>query len=186
MELTPFEIKLLPNLTNTGASELRQDVYQLDSLDVGARHFELKGGIDYDVNFTNTGEAILLTGYAQAELESACDRCLESVVTVINGQVEGYYLLEEPVGDPEDDSEGEFEFISKDGLIDLAPALLAAIVFELPAVVLCDPDCKGICPECGANLNIGRCDCTKHESTTPPDQDDINPNSPFAQLKDLF
>jgi uncharacterized protein len=37
-------------------------------------------------------------------------------------------------------------------LLDLEPALRDAIALALPATIVCDPDCPGLCPECGAKL----------------------------------
>ena len=52
--------------------------------------------------------------------------------------------------------------------------------FNLPHKVLCNEDCEGLCPECGANLNKETCSC----SETASDEDFIDPR--FAKLKDLF
>ena len=53
-------------------------------------------------------------------------------------------------------------------------------VFELPLVPLCDEDCKGLCPTCGANLNEGPCGCEKEQSDGP-DECELAKN-PFAAL----
>ncbi len=45
--------------------------------------------------------------------------------------------------------------------VDLRPAIREEWVLEIPAFVLCTPDCKGLCPTCGANLNLGACDCAR-------------------------
>ena len=58
--------------------------------------------------------------------------------------------------------------------------VVAAIVFELPLVPLCDEDCKGLCPTCGANLNEGPCGCEKEQSDGP-DEFELAKN-PFAAL----
>ena len=58
--------------------------------------------------------------------------------------------------------------------------VVAAIVFELPLVPLCDEDCKGLCPTCGANLNEGPCGCEK-EQPDGPDEFELVKN-PFAAL----
>ena len=38
---------------------------------------------------------------------------------------------------------------------------LSSCYFALPSKFLCDDDCKGLCPKCGANLNEGPCECKK-------------------------
>ena len=35
------------------------------------------------------------------------------------------------------------------------------LITALPAALVCSPDCKGLCPQCGANLNKGPCGCRK-------------------------
>jgi uncharacterized protein len=44
--------------------------------------------------------------------------------------------------------------------IDLAPLAREALLVELPLAPLCAPDCPGLCPTCGADLNAGACECT--------------------------
>jgi uncharacterized protein len=59
------------------------------------------------------------------------------------------------VTDPE---EGETYPIAGDH-IDLEPMTREAVVLGLPLAPLCRPDCKGLCPTCGAELNRGPCGC---------------------------
>ena len=47
----------------------------------------------------------------------------------------------------------EDESLIVDELIDLEEALRDAVVLELPFTPLCEDDCLGLCPECGADLN---------------------------------
>ena len=69
-------------------------------------------------------------------------------------------LFEEPEDAGEggdDDDELDFSLVSDDNTIALSDALLSSLVMETPFVVLCRPDCKGLCPVCGANLNEEDC-----------------------------
>ena len=50
-------------------------------------------------------------------------------------------------------------FVIPDGQLDLAELAGADILLELPTSMVCDEGCKGLCPECGANLNEGDCGC---------------------------
>jgi uncharacterized protein len=43
--------------------------------------------------------------------------------------------------------------------LDLTEALREEVFLAVPAFVECRPDCKGLCPRCGANLNDGPCGC---------------------------
>ena len=54
-------------------------------------------------------------------------------------------------------------WIYDDVHLDLNYLVLNAILTQLPLRHLCRPDCKGLCPHCGANLNEGPCDCENTE-----------------------
>lgn len=147
----------------------------------GSRHFGLPTGIDYDLVLTNAGEGILATGLLKAHVTAVCDRCLDDAAFDVAGEVNEYFLFEPPTKDVSDDDEDEMEYalVSADRSIDLTEPLTAALLTETPFVVLCKPDCKGLCPICGVNLN--------HEDCGHAAQIARNrlATSPFAVLADL-
>jgi uncharacterized protein len=140
----------------------------------GFQVFEFDGQVSYEISLTNTGEGVLLAGTARAKGSSECARCLEDAPFAVEGEVQGYFILNPDRKDRES-SDDEFTAVGADGVVDLAAPILAAIVYELPQVLLCKEDCAGLCPNCGANLNEQSCDCADMPS----------PDSPFAVLKDL-
>lgn len=150
------------------------------SYTLGEREFSLPSGIDYDLMLTNAGEGILATGILTTHVVGTCDRCLSPAEFDVSGEVDEYYLFEEPedTGD-DDDDELDFSLVSADNTIDLSGALLSTLVMETPFVVLCRPDCKGLCPVCGANLNEEDCG---HVAQI---EEDRLKASPFAVLASL-
>ena len=148
---------------------------------LGGHDFVLPDGIDYDLALTNAGEGILVTGMIRCHVKGACDRCLEDAEFDIAGEVDEYYLFEEPDQPEEDDSDDDLDFalVLPDDTIDLAEALSTSLIMETPFVVLCKPDCKGLCPVCGANLNEEDCG---HAAQI---EESRRPASPFAALADL-
>ena len=150
------------------------------SYTLGEREFSLPSGIDYDLMLTNAGEGILATGILTTHVVGTCDRCLSPAEFDVSGEVDEYYLFEEPedTGD-DDDDELDFSLVSADNTIDLSGALLSTLVMETPFVVLCRPDCKGLCPVCGANLNEEGCG---HAAQI---EEDRLKASPFAVLASL-
>ena len=68
----------------------------VDGYFLGDHSFELPAGLDYDLVLTNTGEGILATGLVRAHVVGTCDRCLERAEFDVAGEVDGYYLFEEP------------------------------------------------------------------------------------------
>lgn len=172
MELTPLYIQVLPRLSRTGSIEHLEGVYEFSRIEIGSRCFDLSG-IDYNIDLTNTGEAVLLTGQASAELNTSCDRCLQPAKLDITGETQGYFLFEKESVEDTDGLEVHEE-VDRDGRIDIAPALLAAIVIELPTVTLCRPECEGIAPAAEAG-----------EQGAEDKAEDTPPASPFAALKDF-
>ncbi len=155
--MKPLPFALDERLASAGdtlplAGHLDETGYEL-----GDHEFALPEGIDYDLVLTNAGEGILATGLVRAHVVGTCDRCLEPAEFDVAAEVDGYYLFEEPEHLAEDEDEADYELVSADRTIDLAGALLSALVMETPFVVLCREDCAGLCPVCGANLNEGDC-----------------------------
>ena len=179
--MNPVIFALDERLANPGdtlpvAGHIDQDGYSL-----GDHSFSLPSGIDYDVALTNAGEGILVTGILKAHVVGVCDRCLEEATFDVAGEVDEYYLFEEPEHPDGDDSEDDLDYslVLDDHTIDLSKALSVALIMETPFVVLCKPDCKGLCPVCGANLNEG--DCGHAEQI----ENERLATSPFAALRDL-
>ncbi len=181
-------VALDERLTNPGDSLPVQGHIDVDGYSLGDHEFTLPNGMDYDVILTNAGEGILATGILKAHVEGICDRCLEKAEFDVSGEVDEYYLFHEPedsaaasVSEDEDGEEAgvDYALVSDDGAVDLTDAITSALLMETPYVVLCRPDCKGLCPTCGANLNEGDCGCAAKRA-----EEELSQN-PFAVLKDL-
>lgn len=152
-----------------------QGMVALPVMKFGPDLYTFDSPISWDVDITNTGEALLVEGTCEVSGATACARCGEAAQVSLFGEVEGYFLIE-PDEDNNDDMAGdEVALLPEDHVIDLLPLIHAALALDVPIIPLCDDDCKGLCPTCGKNLNEGLCDCTQ--------EDDVNPDNPFAALK---
>ncbi|MDR1545541.1 MAG: DUF177 domain-containing protein [Deltaproteobacteria bacterium] len=103
------------------------------------------------------GRRLKVKGIFAVKAELTCSRCL----TVFAGKVgdsidETVDLLDEGVG-ADDQWEG-FVAVSN-GRFDLTPFLGELFWLSWPVKALCRPDCAGLCPVCGANLNEAPCRC---------------------------
>jgi len=110
----------------------------------------------------NTGRKILVQGTLSAAAGFTCSRCLQPYTAQMPLKIEEEYY---PVIDvntgtkleaPEDN--GAFK-IDERHTLDLSEAIRQYIVMALPMKPLCREDCAGICPTCGKDLNLGKCDC---------------------------
>jgi uncharacterized protein len=127
------------------------------------------GGVDarIDVSRTTSGFAMRLT--AQATIAGPCARCLEPARVPLEIDVR------EVEQGKDSDSELSSPYV-EDGMLDAGAWLHDAIRLALPEQVLCRPDCAGLCPECGINLNDPAAEGHRHEAPLDPR---------FAKLREL-
>jgi uncharacterized protein len=110
----------------------------------------------------NIVEDIRLVGTISTEIETHCARCLEAVDNVVT---EDFDLVYRPQGvDARGDeasineAETEIGYYQGEGLL-LEDVLKEQILLALPVKQICKAACKGLCPQCGTNLNTGSCNC---------------------------
>ncbi len=84
------------------------------------------------------------TTLVKGKYEYECARCLEPVLKEQSDEIDVYFEV---------DPTTEF--------VDLGDEIRQEIIIAFSTVILCKQDCKGICPRCGANLNLEECRCRK-------------------------
>jgi uncharacterized protein len=103
-----------------------------------------------------------LVGRLETTIEMPCSRCLEPFREPVNARFDIRYL---PHSDNVGDGEREVEEADlsdafyRDDQIDLRQLMEEQFYLALPMKPLCRVDCKGLCPNCGTNLNDTTCDC---------------------------
>jgi uncharacterized protein len=109
--------------------------------------------VEIDLRLEAVIEGVLVTGTAQAVVEGECARCLEPIHEDLEVTFQELFVYDDTRhgewGDSEED--GETSRL-EDDLLDLEPLLREAVVLALPFQPLCQPDCPGLCPECGVRL----------------------------------
>jgi len=110
---------------------------------------------------------IRLKGRFAGNFEVPCARCIEPVEIPLAGEFD---LIFRPIGADGDvpersitASETEIGYYQKDSL-SLEDVLREQVLLSLPVRTLCKPDCKGLCPRCGANRNTQPCSCEEGPS----------------------
>jgi uncharacterized protein len=125
--------------------------------------------LDGIVNIGRTPQGLVLQADFSAETTVMCVRCLQDFDQELDWAFTELYAFDKR-------SETESELIlPEDGHIDLAEMIREYSLLEVPISPICKPDCQGLCAECGQNLNEKDCG---HKP--------IEPDSPFAKLKDLL
>ena len=103
------------------------------------------------IRATRTPQGILLQVGFHSSVELECVRCLTSFDQTLKIDfTELYAFTQRYVTD-------SGLIMPETGIIDLTPVLREYILLEIPISPLCKPDCKGLCPICGNNLNEVTC-----------------------------
>ena len=105
--------------------------------------------VELDLRLEAVMEGVLVTGTAQAALAGECARCLEPISDEIEVRFQELFVYDDRNVDPDEELEVS---TLQDDLVDLEPLLRDAVVLALPFQPLCQDDCPGLCPECGARL----------------------------------
>ncbi|MFB3816002.1 MAG: DUF177 domain-containing protein [Terriglobales bacterium] len=111
-----------------------------------------------------TLDDIRLVGSLHTRLEVSCARCLDPVSRPVDREFD---LLYRPQGSDAgqeelvvEEDESEVGYYTGDGLL-LEDVLREQLLLAVPMKIVCREDCKGLCPQCGKNLNAGACSCVR-------------------------
>lgn len=104
------------------------------------------------------GRDLFFTGEVDASVVGQCARCLEDYSFEANAALALVYAPRDTWREQSDAAESDV--LLYDGLeIDLADPVHEHLLVALPTAPLCDETCRGLCPRCGANLNLAPCGC---------------------------
>jgi uncharacterized protein len=109
---------------------------------------------------TRTPQGIVVQGELAADAVIECVRCLTPFSLHFTMSLSDLFAFPAP-------RDADFHFIvDEGGYLDLRPIVREESILAVPIHALCRPDCKGLCPECGENLNETTCGC-KRDSVDP-------------------
>jgi len=151
-------------------------VVDVDQPCVEEAHFVCAEPVTGQLTFTNGGDLLLIDGKVRTTVGLPCDRCLEPARVFEEVDVEERFPIQE-VLHPRLPTEEDTEFdntlatvIHLDAgkpILNLDELIRQQLVMNLPIQILCDADCRGLCPQCGSNLNQGECGCDPEVVASP-------------------
>jgi len=140
---------------------LLEDSVDLDDYQLIEEESYFLDGVDYTVYFTRDKDKVRARGQIRTVLSLRCIRCMENFEMTVNSKFDiilfPVYLVK-----TEDNAltSDEMEYIFFDGEeIDVEKILMEQVNLFIPFNPMCSPDCKGLCSNCGANLNYEKCQC---------------------------
>ena len=103
----------------------------------------------------NTADLLELELTARTTLDAVCDRCGKGFP--LEKEIEYRCMLAEELQNEESDE----IVLLEDGKVDAGDLARTAFILGMDSKILCSEDCKGLCPRCGADLNLGPCSCKR-------------------------
>jgi uncharacterized protein len=128
-----------------------------DSLELPGDFMRIDGEVRLDLVLTITGNLIRAQGVVRATLQLTCGRCLEPFENGIEMELD-LVLRSGPDGIRMEDEDETAPFLGEDWIAFDAP-VREALILSVPIKPLCRPECRGLCPMCGENLNVSSCSC---------------------------
>ena len=131
--------------------ELRQDDPAFEGLDVSLKEPVVVGG---RLQAISDGR-FYWQGTATTVIQSECRRCLTPVSTPLSLEIGALFTQ-----DPEAVDDPDSYAVAPDATeVDVTPAVREELLLAAPRYAVCREDCRGLCPQCGKDLNSGPCGC---------------------------
>ena len=141
----------------------------LSDLQYGASH-PVTEPVEASGTVRNTAGVLVMSGSTKTCLHGVCDRCAAEFSREVEYPIQAV-LVEELANE---ENEDEWVFPLEGESADLQDIVRTVFVLNMESKLLCKPDCKGLCCQCGKNLNDGPCSCQKE------------PDPRFAALRQLL
>jgi uncharacterized protein len=141
----------------------------LSDLQYGASH-PVTEPVEASGTVRNTAGVLVMSGSIKTCLHGVCDRCAAEFSREVEYPIQAV-LVEELANE---ENEDEWVFPLEGESADLQDIVRTVFVLNMESKLLCKPDCKGLCCQCGKNLNDGPCSCQKE------------PDPRFAALRQLL
>lgn len=139
-----------------------EEVEELNRLlaEDGDAEYRLTVPLQVNVTHLRSGEELLFTGTLRGKLIGQCARCLEESPLTLDREFSVILSPQRTLGRELELRYGELSasFYSGD-MIDLSALVREEALLALSSRPLCREDCRGLCPQCGINLNVETCSC---------------------------
>jgi uncharacterized protein len=128
--------------------------FELDKFEFEGDEIKITKPVKVNGELRVIEDIIELDVHVNTELEMLCSRCLSSFSYPIDVQ------MEEKFTNNVDQGENEDIILLEGDVFDVAEVIINNIISTLPIKRLCNKDCKGLCQNCGTNLNVNKCNCS--------------------------
>lgn len=135
-------------------------MFEMDTITFQLGSFPVLAKEPVELTITNTGNKVLeLEGSGKITVGIPCDRCLTEVSVEIPLQIKRKLDMKLTDDERINDLDENAYLTGMD--LDVDQLVYLEVLMSWPLKVLCKEDCKGICSQCGKNLNDGPCGCAE-------------------------
>jgi uncharacterized protein len=139
-----------------------------ESLGVGQdQPFFIQGGVHVQGQAVHRDRIVFIDVRIQAKAVQTCSRCLAEVVSQLDFEEQLEFQPEEPESSAALLEREAFTYSLQESELSLQPYVVGLIASVLDPKPLCGPDCKGLCPTCGQDLNVKECVCAARREGDP-------------------
>lgn len=144
------------NLSRNRKKEINL-TYDLKPLYFDGEKIEAVEALTVVGNITSIGDVLTLRASIKTKLDLKCSRCLEAFIYPIDIEIEERFTNN-------NEHQNDEEIIFVDGnILDITEIVENVIISTLPIKRLCTDNCRGLCYQCGKNLNEGSCNCNTND-----------------------
>lgn len=155
---TTFDLKSL-SLELGGSRSFDVDLYLPPIELAGQEYGFVPETVPASLTITYVGGGFTVKMEFSCRLEGACWRCLEPAYIDLDVKAEDFFETELPPLEELGEEDEASLWYEEDGILNLSEWGRGVAAELLPTKILCDPECRGLCPQCGVNLNVVTCDC---------------------------
>ncbi|WP_026475962.1 YceD family protein [Alkaliphilus transvaalensis] len=151
----------------------------LDTIDYYGDQINVPSPVSVTGKLYVMDKRIYLNCNVKADLLVDCSRCLEPFTYQLDEKINAE-LVQEDSNEENQDDEDDLIFY-QDEVIELDEIIKESIFINVPLKTLCSDNCKGLCVQCGKNLNVHECQCSIEEEQ---EEEVLDPR--LAKLKELL
>jgi uncharacterized protein len=148
---------------NPGGKEHFLKDFEMQPIDTEIEEIFFNKPVALDLTILNNDGLLNLTGKLEGNVRLACSRCLELFDMPVFAEMEEVYYNESQNNDLSADDGGEW-IPFKGDKINITTEVVKSLLSALPMKLVCRQDCRGLCQNCGVNLNTSCCHCPKEET----------------------
>ncbi len=146
-------LELISVLSNNGASMNFEGDITFEDMEFSGVCYEFKNPFHIKGSVENISGAVVLSARVRGTAETVCARCMKPIAAEFD------YEFDEHISNSSVAAEEDDVIVISGSTVDVTDIALNNFLVAAPMRYLCKPDCKGLCPHCGADRNVKDCDC---------------------------